>query len=142
MATHRQVLETWFRRVWTECDEIAIDEMFRPKTTARGLGEQDRLGPDQFKEFHRLFLKLMEEFHVGIDHAMQSGSYLSALCTLHAKQKTTGKDVQMSGNVWIKVEDGQITDAYNHFDFIGLYQQLGLMPEGCFESCLNGEKIG
>ena len=30
MSTSREVIETWFRRVWTEEDSSAIEELFVP----------------------------------------------------------------------------------------------------------------
>jgi hypothetical protein len=142
MTTHTEVLEKWSRRVWKEADESAIDEMFGPEGEARGLGAQIRIGPEGFKEFHRHFLAMMQDFDVKIDRSMESGIWLSALCMLHAKKRGTDEPVQMSGTVYARLIDGQIVEAYNHFDFMGLYQQLGLLPDGLFERCFCGERIG
>lgn len=42
----------------------------------------------------------------------------------------------------MRIVDGRIVEAYNHFDFLGLFEQLGLLPAGAFGRCLCGEGIG
>ncbi|MFY9558504.1 MAG: hypothetical protein WAV47_27720 [Blastocatellia bacterium] len=39
MITSREVMETWFRRVWTEENPKAIEELFVPDGQARGLAQ-------------------------------------------------------------------------------------------------------
>ncbi len=141
MAKHQHVLETWFQRVWAEADESAIDDMLVPDTRARGLGSHTRIGPEGFKEFHRCFLAMMEKCSVQIDKIMDSGNWTAVLCTFRAVRKDTGEPVEMMGQVMVRIEDEKLVEAYNHFDFMGLYQQLGLIPDGAFDGCLRGEKI-
>lgn len=141
IPTHRQVLETWFRRVWTDADESAIDEMFTLDTEAKGLGDQPRAGPEGFKVFHRQFLKMMKDFSVRIDRSMEMGDWIFAMCMLNARRKDDGACVAMPGMVLVRIADGQLVDAYNQWDFLSLYQQLGLVPGDTFERCLGGDKI-
>jgi len=41
----------------------------------------------------------------------------------------------------IRIVDGKLTEAYNHWDFLGMFSQLGLIPTETFERALGGEKI-
>ena len=156
MTTHLEVLETWFRRVWNEGNASAIDEMFQKEGKARGLGgqgddaeidadggiaEQVRVGPDGFKGFHEHFFKMMDQFDIRVNQSMEQGDWISALCSVQATCRQSGKRVGMTGSVLVRVADGQIAEAYNHWDFMTIYQQLGLLPENAFERCLGGEKI-
>ena len=36
---------------------------------------------------------------------------------------------------------GSGAEAYNHWDFLGLFSQLELLPREAFERALSGEKI-
>lgn len=141
MPTSREFLEDWFRRVWTEEDPGAVDEMFAPDAAAGGLGSHPTIGPEEFKAFQRALLALVGEVEVRIDHCMADGPWTSVLCSVSARSRATGEPVRITGTALVRIADGRIAEAYNHFDFLGLFQQLGLMPEGAFERCLCGEGI-
>lgn len=141
MPSHRDILEIWFRRVWTEEDTSAIDEMLRPDMQVRGLGDQPRLGPTEFKVFHCNLLSQLKEFVITIDRSADDADWIWALCMMKAQCRKTGKAVQASGQVLVRMDDGLLVEAYNHWDFMGLFQQLGLVPEAGFERCLSGERI-
>lgn len=141
MPSHRDILENWFRRVWTEEDPSAIDDMLRTDMQARGLGDQPRLGPEEFKVFHCNLLAQLKGFVITVDRTADDGDWVWALCMMKAQCRTTGKAVQISGQVLVRMEDGCLVEAYNHWDFMSLFQQLGLVPEASFERCLCGEKI-
>lgn len=137
----REVAETWFQRVWAEEDESAIDEMLVPETTAKGLGEEPREGPAEFKAFHRLLLSMIKDVRVDIDRFVEQDDWAHILCSLKAKRRDTGEPVEMSGQIAVRISDGKLITAHNHFDFMSLFEQLGLLPKGAFSRCLYREKI-
>jgi hypothetical protein len=49
--------------------------------------------------------------------------------------------VRMTGSVLVKIWEGKIREAYNHWDFLGLFAQLGSLPWRTFERGLAGERI-
>ena len=49
----------------------------------------------------------------------------TARTTVSAIHTETGKDVKFMGMCMIKIEDGKIAQAWNNYDFLNLYQQLG-----------------
>jgi len=44
--------------------------------------------------------------------------------------------------VFCRFKDGQIVEAYNSFDFVGFFEQLGLLPESTIAICMSGQPIG
>ena len=58
MSTNRDVMESWFHRVWTQEDVTAIDELLVPDGQVEGLGANALIGPDDFKKFHSALLRL------------------------------------------------------------------------------------
>lgn len=140
MGESIEVMEEWFRRVWSNEEVGAIDEMLVPGTIADGLGSQPRIGPEQFKQFRRCFLDLMSDVDIVIDKRMEDGDWYSLLVTFNARRRDDGTPVVTTGNVFGRVVDGKIVEAYNHFDFIGLFVQLGLMPPDAFDGCISGNK--
>ena len=141
MSKNLDVVKTWFRRVWTEEDETAIDEMLVPETEAMGLASKTLIGPEGFKAFHRSFLANLSDFDIQIDRYLEDGEWASVLVTLNAKRRDNGADVKTTGNVYLKIIDGKLVQGANHFDFIGLLEQLDKLPERTFERCLAGEKF-
>ena len=141
MSTSREVMETWFRRVWTEEDVSAIEEMFVPDGLARGLGASPLIGPEGFKQFHSALRGLLREFVITIDKSVESGDWLATVCTLHAKSRNSDAPVEITGTVVARIVDGKVIEAYNHWDFLGMFGQLGLLPADTFEKALSGAKI-
>jgi predicted ester cyclase len=41
----------------------------------------------------------------------------------------TGKPAVFSGMCIARIRDGQIVEAWNSFDFLTFYQQLGVVPQ-------------
>ena len=141
MKTHRDVMETWFERVWIQQDASAIDEMFVPDGKARGLGPNVLIGPEGFKQFHSALCRLLTEFVITIDKSVESGEWISAVCSLRARDRKSKAAIVMTGSVMIRIVDEKLTEGYNHWDFIGLFTQLGLLPSGTFEKALSGERV-
>jgi hypothetical protein len=141
MPTKREVMEKWFRRVWTEEDITAIDELFIPDGQARGLGRNVLIGPEEFKQFHSALCRLLSNIIITIDKSIESGDWISAVCTLQARDQKSKVPVVMTGSVMVRIVGGKLTEAYNHWDFMNLYAQLGLLPGETFEKGLSGEKI-
>jgi hypothetical protein len=141
MSTSREVMETWFHRVWTEEDSNAIDELFVVDGHARGLGANVLIGPQGFKQFHSALRALLSDFKITIDRSVESEDWISAVCTLRAKSRQSGKPIEFTGSVMIRIADGTLREAYNHWDFLSMFCQLGLLPAGTFEKGLGGEKV-
>lgn len=137
----RQVCEAWFERVWAQEDASAIDEMFEPFGVAKGLNDDGLVGPPDFKKFHRAVCALLADIRISIDHSIEAGEWVSMICTLRAKQQGSDNPVTMKGGVHVRIEDGKIVEAHNHWDFIDLFADLGLMPRNTLKRALSGEKI-
>ncbi len=141
MSGKKQVLEVWLQRVWVEQDVNAIEEMFVATGRARGLGAQTLFGPEDFKIFHHSLSSLLINFKFSIDHFIEQGDWISALVTMDADSSKDNQSINITGNIFGIIKDGQIQEAYNHFDFMGLFSQLGLLPSNCFEQGLSGCRV-
>lgn len=141
MSEKLALLEQWMQRVWTEQDAGAIDELLAEIGEMQGLGNQELVGPEAFKEFHQALCGLLGDFVITIDHSLEQGDWISALLTVNAKSLAKGLAVQFTGSVWGEIKNGQVQQAYNHIDFMGLFAQLGLLPFDCFEQGLSGSRI-
>ncbi len=140
MSQGKSLLETWFQRVWTEQDPDAVHDMFAGGQV-RGLGENTAFSSEDFIAFQSAFCNLVTDIHISIDKCLDDGTWISALCTLRATSRRDGQAVVMTGCTWCRYESGVIQEAYNHFDFMGLFAQLGLLPQDSFEQGLAGQTI-
>ncbi len=141
MQDRKAVLESWMKRVWTAQDVDAIDELFVPAGSAKGLDKQVLVGPKQFKKFHTAFSQLLMDFTINIDHFIEQGEWVSALVTLNAMVRKNSQLVTITGNVYGIINNGKIELAFNHWDFLGLFTQMGLLPKDCFEQGLAGNRV-
>lgn len=137
----QELLETWFRRVWAEEDLDAIDAMMVPETNVYGLRKIPQLGPREFRGFAELMLQRLSNVEVGIERMIEDGDWASILMHITAKNRETGADITFDGLAMVKIEDDAITAAYNYVDFIGLFEQLGLMPGETLATCLCGKSV-
>lgn len=140
MSSGQQLMQTWYRRVWKERDPNAVDEMLA-QGKVRGLGLQTLLGPEEFKQFQAALCGLLSDIEISIDKAMENDDWVTTLCSVNGTSAATGKPVTFTGTVWARHEDGVLQEGYNHFDFMGLYGQLGLLPVDSFEQGLSGKKV-
>lgn len=140
----KETLEKWFEEVWTKENTDFIKEMFVPEDdgTATGINKKGGLGPKEFVEFQSQLLGLLSNVVIKIDAYIESGDTISAQCTMTGKDRKTGtKTLSVKGCVIGKITDGKIRHADNYFDFLNLFEDLGLLPNDTFAKCLNGHSL-
>lgn len=138
MSEKVELLENWFQRVWNEGDLDAIDDYFSEDTKANGLMPDMRLGPQDFRDFVPLVLALLDDLHIELINNTENEDWLQSLYKVTARSSASSAPVQVLGQVTIKVKDGKITEAYNCYDFMGMFEQLGQLPEQSLAICLTG----
>lgn len=139
----KNTLEKWFEEVWTKENTATIHEMFTPdhSGSAKGIKKNQGIGPDEFVEFQKLLLGLLKNIKIRIDNCIEQGDVISAECTLTANDRKTGtKELAMKGCVIGKIVNGKIINANNYFDFLNLFEDLGLLPDNTFATCLSGDQ--
>ena len=142
MSKHLATAERWFQEVWSNENQEAIFEMFVPEGKADGLGNPI-IGPKEFAVFHEALLKLVSDVEVKVDHYIEQGDRIALSCTFYARKRSNPEvRVQMKGHTMVRMGEGVLIDAENSWDFLGLFEQLGLFPENAFMSALQGESVG
>lgn len=140
-STKLALCETWFDRVWRKRDAGAIDDLLDTKALTHGLGAQACMGPEEFRAFYHALSNLVSDVDITIDKAVETGDWISVLCTVRAKRRDNGEPVVITGQAMVRIEDGMIREAYNHFDLMGIFIACGLLPSDSFERCLDGQKV-
>ena len=131
------LVRRWFEEVWNKGRAEAIDEMFDEEGVAHGLADETGeplRGPGGFKPF---FLKFREAFpgtEVTVDDAISEGDKVAARCTVRGRHegdalglRATRRPVEFTGMTFARVRGGKIVEAWNNFDFMSMYTQLGAL---------------
>lgn len=124
--TKSTLLNRWFEEVWNQNQEDSIGKLMTEESTAHGIvAPEHPRGPSGFRIFYRDFNKQFENIHIDIKDVVSQDDMECGLTEVTAKHRETGKNVKFSGLCMVRIEDGKIAEAWNHYDFLNLYQQLG-----------------
>ncbi|MCW3107075.1 MAG: hypothetical protein JWQ09_1581 [Segetibacter sp.] len=120
----------WFNEVWNNGNESAINDLMTEDAIAHGL--TDQRGPEAFKTFYNNFKKQFSNIDIEVEDVVVQDDMEVSRCKVKAIETATGKPVEFSGTCMTQIKDGKIAEAWNHFDFLSMYQQLGhtLTPPG------------
>jgi steroid delta-isomerase-like uncharacterized protein len=126
----------WFEEVWNKGREEVIGEMLAPDARIHGLKDDqgnELVGQAGFIPFFRSFRSAFPDINVLVEDTIQEGDKLVALCTVTGTHTgdgigiaPTNKHVSFTGTTITIIKDGKLVEGWNHFDFLSLYQQLGL----------------
>jgi predicted ester cyclase len=125
-------MHRWFEEVWNRGREDAIDEMMVEDTVVHGLQEQIR-GPEAFKPFQRQFRTAFPDMRITVEEVLIDGDMIAARCSVAGTHTgpglpiaAGGKPANFTGMCIARVKDGKMIEGWNNFDFLSLYQQIGL----------------
>lgn len=132
-----ELIRRWFEEVWNRGREEAIDELFGEEGVAHGLageGGAELRGPAGFKPFFRSFREAFPEVEVVVEDTVSEGDKVAARCTVRGRHrgdtlgvKATDSPVEFHGICIVRIADGKIAEAWNSFDFMSMYRQLGAL---------------
>ena len=128
----------WFEEVWNKARLEAVDEMAAPDIVAHGLVDahgKEIAGTEGFKVFWHQFRDAFPDVRIDVEDEMADGDKVMVRCTVRGTHqgdgmglKATGKKMAFSGICVGRIKDGRLAEAWNYFDFLVLYQQLGVVP--------------
>ena len=134
-AENKALVRRWFEEVWNKGRAEAIDEMFAEDGTAHGLADETGgplRGASGFKPFFRKFRDSFPDIRVTVEDVITEGDKLAARCSVRATHRgdtlgfrATERPVEFTGITFLRVREGKIVEAWNNFDFMAMFQQLG-----------------
>jgi predicted ester cyclase len=126
MDVSASTLQHWYETVWNQQQEHRIEQLVHPEAVIHGLGlPPDRRGPELFREFYRSFGAQFTDIHVAVQQVVAEDDYEAARCAVTARHRETGQPVSFTGMAMVHLRAGQIDEAWNQFDFLTMYRQLG-----------------
>jgi hypothetical protein len=136
-----EILQTWYKRVWEQNDLTAVAEYFDVDAMANGLMTDLAAELEDFQTIVPAVLRLIRNVKIKITHSMEDGDKAWAMIDITAQSADDMSPLVCSGQVMIRTKDNKIIEAYNHFDFLGFFEQLGFLPKNTIALCLSGEKL-
>ncbi len=126
----------WFEEVWNQKRVATINELLTDNVLAHGLvgpdGKEVR-GPAAFKSFHQHFCTAFPDIHITVEDVLQDGDKVAARCSVTGTHRgsnlpvaATNNAINITGMCILRVEEGKIAEAWNNFDFLKMYQQIGM----------------
>jgi steroid delta-isomerase-like uncharacterized protein len=131
------LIHRWFDEVWNQGREETVDELFAPGGVGHGLGEggADVRGPAGFKVFLRNMRSAFPDVRIPIEDTIVHGDKAVVRVVLQGTHLgeglgllPTGRPVSITGIVIVRVASGQIVEAWNNWDQLGLLRQIGAIP--------------
>lgn len=133
--TPEQIARRWFKEVWDEGREEAIDRLMAPDAVAHGLAEAPIKGPAEFKPIFRMFREALGDLQIHIERTVVEGDMVAAHCRVIGRHIGNGfggaptwRPVDFWGMTIVRVKGDQIVEGWNSYDFLTMYQQMGWVP--------------
>jgi len=131
---NRKATADWFEEVWNQDRPGAVERIMAKDAVFHGL-DGSSLGMPEFKAFQGAFRQAMPDIHVHLVHTVVEGDMVAMHCDVTGTHTgegigipPTGKPVHFGGMCIGRFENGQIREGWNCFDFMTMYQQLGVLP--------------
>ena len=134
---NKELLRRWFDEVWNSCRADAIEEMFDADGIAHGLADaswSELRGPADFRTYHSQLRTAFPNITVRIDEMVAEGDVVAARCSVSGKHDgdglgiaATNAPVEFTGMTFVRIADGKIAEAWNNFDFMRMYKQVGVL---------------
>jgi steroid delta-isomerase-like uncharacterized protein len=132
------LVHRWFDEVWNKGRVEAIDEMLDAECIVFGITDQEGRpvkGPAGFKPFFFKFHHSFPDLRITVEDCVVKGDKIAARC--HVRGTHTGTElgipatqnkIDFTGMCMARIGNGKIMEAWNNFDFMDLYRQVGLLP--------------
>lgn len=142
MASKLDILQDWFQRVWIGGELDRIGDYFTPASQASGLMTGLEMRPDEFRELVPALRFMLDEPELRIERHVETPDWLWALINVRARAADSQQPLEFSGQMMIRFEGNRFAEAFNHFDMIAMFEQLGALPPETMALCLSGERLG
>lgn len=130
-------MHRWFEEVWNNKSEKAIDEMCAADVIANGLLDAEGntiRGIETYKNLHRAFVSAYPDIKITVEDVIGEGDKIVARCKVSGTHTgdglgiaPTNEPIDFTGIVIVKIENGKIAEAWNEFDFMKMYSQIGAL---------------
>jgi predicted ester cyclase len=134
---NKTIVLRWFEEVWSRGNFQVIEALLDPHCVGHGLEKKngDEIeGIEEHQQFIGQFRGAFPDFGIGTDDLIAEGERVSVRLTVRGTHMAKGLGLEptfvgilISGLALFWIRDGKIHNARYAFDFLNLYEQLGLL---------------
>jgi len=135
LEENKALMRRWFDEVWNQGRADAIHEIFAEDGVAHGLSDDVNAplkGPGGFLPFQAQFREAFPNIEVVVEDQIAEDDRVATRCSVRGKHAgdslgfaATQAPVEFTGVTITRIKDGKIIEAWNNFDFLKMYKQLG-----------------
>jgi predicted ester cyclase len=134
-----ELIHRWFEEVWNQKREEAIREMMHRDARVHGIADiaAEQRGPDAFIPFWRKFTAAFPDLKITVLDTVAEGEKVAARCLVNGNHTGAGlgiaptnSPIEFTGICILHERDGKVFEGWNNFDFLALFQQLGIFNPG------------
>jgi steroid delta-isomerase-like uncharacterized protein len=139
---HKALVRRYLEDVWSKGNTDVADEVLAPNYTLRVLqgstGHLDRVasGPQSLKQSVAMYHRAFPDLQITPEVTIAEGDRVVVAWIAQATHSgefrgipPTGKDLHYAGFTMYRIVDGKIAEELYLGDRLGLWQQLGLVPD-------------
>ena len=131
------MIREWFEQLWNQKREDTIERLLAGHGLVHGLptpNNQPLRGPDEFRVLYRQFRQAFPDLRITVERTVREGDLAALHCRVRATHAgdglgvpASGREVDFQGMVIVRAEGDRFVEAWNCFDFLTCYQQIGLV---------------
>ena len=136
---NKELIRRWFEEVWNRGSADALNEILASNAKIHNLPTDPSCGqngPCEFQPLVEKFRSALPDLNITVDDMIAEGDKVVARCTVRGTHRgdalgfaPTEKAVEITGITIARIENNQIVEGWNNFDFMRMFQQLGVLPE-------------
>jgi predicted ester cyclase len=132
LEENKALVRRWFKQVWNEQNEAAIDEMFSPEGKARGFPQPDSVADlEEFKRQHQVFCGAFPDLNFKLEDIVAEGDMVAVRWRVEATHEghhlgfpASHRKETLTGSSFLRIGQGRILEGWNQMDMAGLFQRL------------------
>lgn len=139
LEENKELVERASFDVFTEGDLDIIDELVSDDFVLHdATSPEEPRGRDALKEYVQTYRDAFSDLDASMDMVVAEGDVVAVSFTVRGTHtgrlpeapdlEPTGKEIEIAGMEFDRIEDGQLVETWQIYDAFGLLQQLGVGP--------------
>jgi len=135
---NKALVRRLIEEVWNQGNLTVFDELYAPDFIFHDPGLPQVRTREEDKQWIAGILEAFPDFHLTIEDVIADQDQVVVRLTARGTNTgdlgapvphpATGRHVTITGNVIARVEGGQFVEIWHQVGWLGLFQQLGLIP--------------
>lgn len=125
-SSPKELVLTWFDRVWNQFDECAVHELMSADGEVLGLGTTV-LGREGFIGVHRSFREAFDQIRLDVVDLVGEGASVAGHARFSAIHRKSAREVDFFFSFAGRYEDDRLCWVRHVVDFTALLSQLGTL---------------